>query len=61
MTDEVRGEIRRRAALAHSEQDMGQVIFDALKATDVNWRKVTAEEAKPMLVDSSSASTNCGP
>jgi len=51
ITDRIRFDIQRRVQFVSSKSEIGGAIFDALTSSNINWRDITGEEAKLLLVD----------
>jgi hypothetical protein len=51
ITAEIRNEILTRALFAASSDEVTRSIFDVIVEAGVDWRAVSVEEVKPILVD----------
>ncbi len=51
ITGKIRDEILARSANAASRSDITRAIFDAIVEVGVNWRTVSPDDVKPVLVE----------
>ncbi len=51
ITGKIRDEILARSANASSRDEITRAIFDAIVEVGVNWRTVSPDDVKPVLVE----------
>lgn len=57
ISDEIRKDILARSLFAASEEEVTGSIFDAIVDAGIDWRRVSVEDVKPVLMDALRAFT----